>query len=976
MPDYQRIVDDLYGALGNGETITPEASALLESYREACQKANDRLRQCEAMLRQGLRGEAIQLAEIEPNLLETVATLHFPGRDRINSVLQRHGLSLAPLIADAAADLNEAYAMQRPLEGLLNRHRFLALSMAPLKERLDTLRKIAAADELNPVWNDDIECFETERIKEIQVEANRAVSERDLSTLEALAAEMKGSWLYLSSGAAAQKLAKAAGEVRTSLAKDDLGRLERELNLAHASLDLERGRALRTQWKNASSICKLSASDPIRLQAAPALEWLAERDAREAAEAAFQRSLAALELALDRPVATSQTDHAQLQSLYAAAQRHGNDLPPSMEERYRSHVKQFSILVSHRKMRRVLTAVAVTLLLVGGGAFAVAQRIQQGRIDDAVLAFSDLLEQAKQDPSRQAGAEAFLAKLSEANPTIAQAPRIRRLATELQANGTKEQARARDFQAALSQARSEGARHPNQEALATAARLARLGDEKGAVASFEAEIASTARAVQSEIDREFASDLQQLSARLAELERSDFRDLEKLAAAIGIAEADGETLRSKHKNVSDSTSSQIDPLMKRLIALKATGVRLRGESGALQAITKSIGDYEAYVAALKRFVESYPDGGRGDDFKRVLSESSHWARVELWNKEDIATLQACKDGSMATQSSAMIERIKASVKTLERFPNTESMLVRAEILADMSGRTDENGLSTLLALEKAFGHSMLTKVWLLTMKGRGERYYLDAELTIGTSESQGFQVIEDFGRTRQLFKNPNDFDKIVKAPHCIMATAMLSELSQMKQAKPEGWEQGMVRMFQSIHNANDAEPVLRLGVLKRTLEVGCRGSGSLRRALEHEHRLLQGIQTNLLVNWMRPLEDDAKLAAESASKELKNFADLPAHAAAALVDAKATREKAFRQTQYRWYGRLSNDGRDGWQCVANNQASPSLDGRLVVMTPNAPSGPIMQTIGRMNQGAVELQSSDRTLLIDGRPVWIETISTP
>jgi len=77
-----------------------------DKYYEACSETNRRLRECGDLLRKGHRSEAIQLAKIEPDLLDMVQLLEFPERE----AWLKH-LSLAPppeLDLVIAAELNQA----------------------------------------------------------------------------------------------------------------------------------------------------------------------------------------------------------------------------------------------------------------------------------------------------------------------------------------------------------------------------------------------------------------------------------------------------------------------------------------------------------------------------------------------------------------------------------------------------------------------------------------------------------------------------------------------------------------------------------------------------------------------------------------------------------------------------------------------------------------------------------------------------
>ena len=142
-------------------------------------------------LRKGLRSEAIQLAEIEPKLLDVVAFLDFPERDPWLELANRSGIAPPmPLMLDVASELNEAYAVEQPLAALLQRHRLLALAHGPLSARIEVLRGLADGDANNPVWQDDLLTFEKERQNQIKAEVEMAPRKGDTAALAALEAEL------------------------------------------------------------------------------------------------------------------------------------------------------------------------------------------------------------------------------------------------------------------------------------------------------------------------------------------------------------------------------------------------------------------------------------------------------------------------------------------------------------------------------------------------------------------------------------------------------------------------------------------------------------------------------------------------------------------------------------------------------------------------------------------------------------------
>ena len=81
MSDHQRLVDDIRSFLhSSDQTLTDTVKELASSHVSACQEVNARLRRCADFLQQGLRSEAIHLAQADPVLLDDLAVLDFLER--------------------------------------------------------------------------------------------------------------------------------------------------------------------------------------------------------------------------------------------------------------------------------------------------------------------------------------------------------------------------------------------------------------------------------------------------------------------------------------------------------------------------------------------------------------------------------------------------------------------------------------------------------------------------------------------------------------------------------------------------------------------------------------------------------------------------------------------------------------------------------------------------------------------------------
>ena len=193
MTEIQRVVDELRFVLQR-EVVeqTEELAGLVRQYSAHCHDANLRLRRCDECLKQGLRSEALHLAEATPNLLDVIAVLDFAERDQLIEVVGMYFFTPPePLLLDVASALNEAYAQHEPLQKLLESHRLLALGRSPLPQRLSVLRSLAALDEASPHWDLDVREMERARLRELEADSRSAAQRGDAAALKTLLGEVQ-----------------------------------------------------------------------------------------------------------------------------------------------------------------------------------------------------------------------------------------------------------------------------------------------------------------------------------------------------------------------------------------------------------------------------------------------------------------------------------------------------------------------------------------------------------------------------------------------------------------------------------------------------------------------------------------------------------------------------------------------------------------------------------------------------------------
>jgi hypothetical protein len=363
MADPQRLVDDIRSFLqASDQTRTDGLRSLATEYAEACNQANARLRRCEEYLRQSLRGEAIHFAQAEPPLLEMVAVLDFPDRQQWHEVAMAYNLpEPPPLRLESAAALNQAYADALPLEPLLRRHRRLALSRAPLAERLAVLRELTHADAGNHLWDADVKTLETARQREIRDEVEKARQDKDMPLLTSLQEELQGGWRSPPPPDLVQQVNDLLSRQASTKGRLLLRGLTDQLQAALGARDEAQASQLLDQWQQLADQLKLPATDAMARQAAPVREWLERQRRRVEQEALEQAALAAFEEGL-----RSNIDADALQELYNEVATSRAGVPEHLEQPYRERMERLQTAAGSReRLVLVLTFTIGVLVVVG-----------------------------------------------------------------------------------------------------------------------------------------------------------------------------------------------------------------------------------------------------------------------------------------------------------------------------------------------------------------------------------------------------------------------------------------------------------------------------------------------------------------------------------------------------------------------------------------------------------------------------------
>jgi hypothetical protein len=960
MRDYQKIVDDVRSSMyASGPEADATMRAAMEAYAEACRETNERLQKCGQLLKAGLRSEALQLCEIEPHLLDAVATLDFPERDTWIQIVARRGIAQPPpLSMEIAGDLNDAYAIEQPMEALLARHRLLALARSPLRYRVKTLRDLAEVDPDNPVWGEDLLLFERERCKEIQQEAMDAAAAGDVAAVAQLEAELQtSSWMETPSLGLVRLVSDAKAKLNTKQARKELQRIERELNDAFAEFDADRGRQLRKQWNHIAPLASLKDDDPLWQRVIPTLNWLQQEDQQEQLQADHAAAISSLEHDLDDEKPAS-----VLERTYHAAVRNELGIPPILEQRYRTRIS--ALQASAKRRTRLLLAgiSAVALLIAGGAGWLFWSSMRAAEIARHASALQTLV-----DDQQTAEALKYAERLERDLPHVAAAPEIAEVMSAVNQSAKAERARKSVFTQATKQAAALVSQDLNDwtqvdqasDHLTAAAKHAKGENERLEVAQLQAQLGQHEERLRSAEMSSFSNDFRPLLERVRRLGDSGTLSPRERQQQVATLRSDAESLARRHPRINLFTGSQVKPLLTRLAAIEVDAQASLAMRERLQPITKAVGNSEGFAAVLETYSTEHPKEPRSGDLRRAKEEMPLWDSMlkfsnaaEQWAGRDIRRMTP----EAATK---MLEDIKQLVATAPRHPDAAAYREASPYLESVVRRTEATE-----ALNKALRAPWIIDApWVVRVKD-GANYYMKARPVIDGSKLNKF-VVNFALEERQKSFRPEDVERDGEAPHTILC-AQLSDIINKPDTQTT-WEEKFVYAVRAILADSQTDPVCRFELLKKTIDAGCRGSQCVDEAFAPQLRYLNSQRVNTQANWLDP---DDREGQENRRNAITAMEDLPDVKIAERRLAELWNSVATPASKkYRWIGWLVRID-DQWQCQG-----PSISearGSLVVVRQDAAKGAInVDIVAKCDASGVKIVSgAPREALVEGRPVFL------
>lgn len=978
MLPYRSMIDDIRAALAAmGDNALDTCDRALIEYRRAVRDVNTRLRLCESHLNDGLRSEAIQLCESEPNLIDSVAILQFPELPYLNQLLtKRRNDTVPPLLEGVVSKLNDALSQERPLAVLLRQHRLLALAYSPLRQRLAVLRSLAATDAANSVWRSDIQAFEQKRLQELAVEVPEALKAGAESVLVALEQELAQGWQTATIGDDHLPRIKAAiAKLARQRARAELIGIEADLHAAHSRCDSMKARNLKIKWSEMVERAEIQADDELCKSVAPILDWLQDEDKREAAAAERQAAEAALEKQRELAAAEQQAAVAAfetallagksaraLQESYDLVKSRGNTLSGKLEARFHARLRSLQLSARQRSRAAVIGIIAI-MILVGIAGVAI---FRQYRHREQLALHSATLEAFISD-GRTADAEAYLAQLRLDWPKIAESVEIHELSSRVKGQRTKEEKRAANFERLLSRVTEGGHEQPDQDALDEARRISVTSVEKSRIAAVEHAIRAERQRIVAERQEAFDKRTTELSERFKALE------LAGNSTALSTRRKGVETL------LQDVTSLEHDGAFASVEGKKVV-VKLRTDTTALIAnlkhgeteaachdsLTTSIGDIGNYQNALSDYLKALRVRRRVDDVKRAMSEHSSWEAVAEWNSTTKLWAKDALAGITPNKAEDLKNRTITLMQKCNGFPETGSIQSRIPYLLAITRRIDAEGTPIVNSLQRTFKSPIISGVWMIEEKGHF-RYYCLAEPRVEKGKFTKFRYVSalDLTQSEHMVLGDNVIYHGL-APQAKVSRVLLPSLMSLNDGN---WEQIVSEAIVVIAAETELDPILKCDLLRQTLSVGCTGSYSIEQAFTRHLRLLSDSRVDRSANWLDAFGPAAAKQRGLASETLNELTGI-----AAAVE-KAGRDSSFfsagvKCPTYRWFGWLGVSDDETWRCMY--KTAPIESGKLfIVVGPTLGQQCKLEPVGTLDHGKARIDQTAKSSLVEGRPVFVE-----
>ncbi|MFN9714056.1 MAG: hypothetical protein ACK57G_09705 [Planctomycetota bacterium] len=848
--------------LENPDGLTQEAlEPLAQEYRHAVELVNERLLACIALLRKGLRSEALQRANIKPNIFDAAAELDFPEVDDWIDILRFYGMNTPPLVdANAIGELNEALVDEQPLEELLRQHRRLAIAKAPLSWRLRVLRRIAQIDVMNTVWYDDIVQWETIRLKQIAIELGRAIESNQSDALFGLEEELSyKDWKVEVPEQLRQKCriasSRKAQEQRIEQAKVIAGKL-------HSAIlegNVDAGIAAAETWKQLIASAPHTSSLPAELtqDAAPALEWVGSILRQRVAENEYNELAQQLDHLLMNPSSNEDELRQAMHRLLAT----DFEVDPSIQKRFNAKLYEFSAKERRKQLLRIAgVAVPVVVLLVLGLLWY-WNRSHQASVNEASTAMKSMLDSGKLKET-----ETFYRNLSR---SVQSSPAVSALAEEMAGLLETEQSRQDQLNRLIGEADSEDPSQIDVAKINQAGKLAKTKEENNRLGKLRQRWEDFQADLESKDLQSVQDFVTQVESKLNTMQDQPAENVS--AAQLDSVLIDLRQLSDRYPKGGLRASKLIDFAIERAEKLR-TSVQNKQRmmlqlSGIMDEIrdSNSIGNYAKH---LKRYSERLSDSPQAQELNLVLRQADKWPLIEKLNGlskelgskfEQILTVgETFSANQLRTELDSKILNLPGKIpaekfQVIARYVGARERALKD--LKDEAMRSPFSGLVTLVRTgtnERYFTSDQTRVRFSNELTNAGPTTKIDLPIVLDSSGNLGTNTIR--GKIEIKAEPRNTVRILVQGVGTNQAQTL------------DRWDEVFIRQIGETLTNEDLDVTIKRQLILMLVETGMKGSRGMDLAFAPSKVMLTNEEGG--TSWFTEIKFDSRLN-ESLVAELK-----------------------------------------------------------------------------------------------------------
>ena len=340
-----------------------EFHRIAASYAELVSTINQRVSICNRWLDKGLRSEAVHMASIEPDLLQTLSLLDLgDSLDAWDLLCEANNATLAPKANWVLATyINEACESEIELKPMLEDLRLAMLEHATMQKRIELLRTICSEDEGNPLWDTMVREHESIRIDCIREEVQEAIDQNDLDTIKALKSELfSADWIEPPPQGLLDLVSSAKQQAKTVHVNIQFSATAHSLHKAMSEGNEKRARKFADNWKTAVAMGLRPPESAVE-EASPVFEWLQDIDNQAKAVFDYNNACETFTRALDEGVSFQ-----KLEVMYNHIERIGLGVPDILASRFQNRQRD------QRTSQRTKLVVKLVLIVVVIGSLATA----------------------------------------------------------------------------------------------------------------------------------------------------------------------------------------------------------------------------------------------------------------------------------------------------------------------------------------------------------------------------------------------------------------------------------------------------------------------------------------------------------------------------------------------------------------------------------------------------------------------------